>query len=148
MRYFTWKLELVSNILWVIVAWWYNHLVWLAAPPDGLVVCETSDKKLLLAVKCPHTKRNMSPIELFKIWNSYMDLENGEPVLKKTRFTGYDSQIQLAKGILGCHTFDFLVYTFKCLIIVWCFHFDSLIHKLSSFYKAFILPRIVSSLTI
>ena len=47
-----------------------------------------------------------------------MDLENGELVLKKTRFTGYDSQIQLAKGILGFPTFDFLVYTFKCLIIV------------------------------
>ena len=34
-----------------------------AASPDGLVVYQTSDKKLLLELKCLCTKRHMSLIE-------------------------------------------------------------------------------------
>ena len=39
-------------------------LFWLAAYPDGLVAYQTSDKKLLLEINCPHAKRHMSPIDL------------------------------------------------------------------------------------
>ena len=38
-------------------------LFWLAASPDGLFSYQTSDRKLLLEIKCPHTKRHMSPID-------------------------------------------------------------------------------------
>ena len=37
---------------------------WLAASPNGLVAYQTSDKKLLLEMKYPQTKRHMSPIDL------------------------------------------------------------------------------------
>ena len=54
-------------------------------------------------------------------------------------------------GLSGFDVCDFGVYTFKRLIIVRTefdvSYFDSLIQKLNSFYKKFMLPRIVSSLT-
>ena len=104
-------------------------LLWLAASSDGLAANQTSDEKL-------HTKRHMLPIEL---------------VQKKAHSTGYYSQIQLAMGYSGFDTCDFVVYTFKGLIIVRTefdvSYFDSLIQKLNSFYKKIMLSRIVSSLT-
>ena len=54
----------------------------LAVFPDGLVVYQISDKELLLELKCPHIKRHMSPIELAKNRDFYMNLKNGKPVLK------------------------------------------------------------------
>ena len=106
-------------------------LFWLAASPDGLVAYQTSDEKLLLEIKCPHTKRHMSPIDLVQ------NLENGKR--KKTHSTGYYSQIQLAMGFSGFDTCDFVVCTLKDLIIVRTefdvSYFHSLIQKLNSFYK-------------
>ena len=125
----------------------------LAASPDGLVVYQTSDKKLLLLeLKCSHTKRHMSPIGFVQDLNFYVNLENRKPVLKKTRSTGCYSQIQLAIGLSGFDTFDFLVYTIKGLIIMRTefdvLYFDFFIQKLNLFYKTFLLSRIVPSLTI
>ena len=88
-------------------------LVWLAASPDGLVAYQTSDKKLLLEIKCSHTKGHMSPIDLLQDPNFYVNLENGKPVLIKSHSTGYYSQIQLAMGLSGFDTSDFVVYTLK-----------------------------------
>ena len=105
-------------------------LFWLAACPDELVAYQTNDRKLLLEVKCPHTKRHMPPIELVQDPNFY---------------------VNLAMGLSGFDTCDFVVYTFKDLIIARTefdvSYFDSLIQKLISCYKKFMLPRIVSSLT-
>ena len=68
-----------------------------------------------------------------------MNSENGKLVLKKSHSTGYYSQIQLAMGLSGFGTCDFVVYTFKSLIIVRMkfdvSYFDSLIQKFNSFYK-------------
>ena len=59
--------------------------------------------------------------------------------------------VNLAMGLSGFDTCDFVVYTFKDLVIArtefGVSYFDSLIQKLISFYKKFILPRIVSNLT-
>ena len=56
-----------------------------------------------------------------------------------------------SSGTFRFDVWDFVVYTFKRLIIVRTefdvSYFDSLIQKLNSFYKKFMLPRIVSSLT-
>ena len=101
----------------------------LAVSPDGLVAYQTSDKKLSLEIKCPHTKRHMSPIDLVQDPNFYVNLENGKPVLKKSHSTGYYSQIQLAMGISGFNTCDFVVCTFKGLIIVRT-EFEVLIHMI------------------
>ena len=68
-----------------------------------------------------------------------MNSENGKLVLKKSHSTGCYSQIQLAMGLSGFGTCDFVVYTFKGLIIVRMkfdiSYFDSLIQKFNSFYK-------------
>ena len=125
-------------------------LFWLTASPDGLVTHQTSDKKLLLEIKCPPT-RHMSPIGLVQDPNYYVNLENAKPVLKKSRSTGYYSQIQVAMELSGFDTCDFVVYPFKGLIIVRTefdvSDFHSVIQKLNSFYKIFMLPRMVSNLT-
>ena len=106
---------------------------WLAISPDGLVAYQTSDKKL-----------SLSSIDLVQDPNFYVNLENGEPILKKSHSTGYYSQIQLAMGLSGFETCDFVVYTFKGLVIVRTefdvSYFDSLIQKLNLFYKKFMLP--------
>ena len=47
-------------------------LFWLAASPNGLDAYQTSEKKLLLEIKCPHTKRQMWPIDLVQDPNFYM----------------------------------------------------------------------------
>ena len=93
----------------------------------------------------------MSPIDLVQDPNFYVNLENGLPVLKKSHSTGHYSQIQLAVELSGFDTCDFVVYSFRGLIIVKtefdvCY-FDSLIQKLNSFHKKFMLLRMVSSLT-
>ena len=125
-------------------------LFWLAASPDGLAAYQTIDQKLLLEIKCPQTKRHMSPIDLVQGPNFYVNLENGKLVLKKSHSTGYYSQIQLAMGLSGFDTCDFVVYTSRGLIIVRAefdiSYFDSLIQKLNSFCKKIMLPRMVSSL--
>ena len=63
------------------------------------VAYQTSDKRLLLEVKYPHSKRRLSPIEIVQDPNFYVNLENGQPVLKKKKkkkhSTGYYSQILL-----------------------------------------------------
>ena len=53
-------------------------------------------------------------------------------------------------GLSGFGTCDFVVYTFKGLIIVrteFVVSYFDVIQKLNSFYKKVMLPRIVSSLT-
>ena len=93
----------------------------------------------------------MSPIDLVQDPNFHVNLENGKPVLKKSHSTGYYSQIQLAMALSGFDTCDFVVYTFKGLIMVRTefdvSYFDSFIQKLNSFYEKFMLSRMVSSLT-
>ena len=70
--------------------------------------------------------------------------------MEKSHSTGYYSQIQLAMGLSGFDTCDFVVYTFKGLIIVRTefdvSYFESVMQKLDSFCKKFMLPRMVSSL--
>ena len=126
-------------------------LFWLVASPDGLVTYQTSDKKLLLEIKYSHTMRHMSLTDLVQDPNFCVNLGNSKPVLKKSHFTVYYSQIQLAMGLSGFDTCGFVVYTFKGLIIVrnefGVSYFDSLIQKLNSFYEKFMSPRMVSSLT-
>ena len=125
-------------------------LFWFAASSDGLSGYQTSDKKLLLVLKCPHTKRNMSPIKLVQGTNFYMNLKNGKAVLKKIHSSGYYLQMQLAIGLSGFHKCGYVSYTFKALIIVGnkfgVSYFGSLIQKLNSIYKKIILPFIIDFL--
>ena len=49
------------------------------------VAYQTNDKRLLLEVKHPHSKRHLSPIEIVQDPNFYVNLENGQPILKKNK---------------------------------------------------------------
>ena len=84
------------------------------------VAYQTSDKRLLLEVKYPHSKRRLSPIEIVQDPNFYVNLENGQPVLKKKNKKNILLDIThkyYSMGLSGFDTCDFF-YTFKGLIIV------------------------------
>ena len=82
------------------------------------VAYQTSDKRLLLEVKHPHSKRHLSPIEIVQDPNFYVNLENGQPILKKKKNILLDiTHKYCSMGLSGFDTCDF-VYTFKGLIIV------------------------------
>ena len=107
-------------------------------------------KKLLSEIKCLHTKRYTSPIDVAQDPNFYVNLENGKPVLKKWLHWVLLTN-SASNGTFSFDTSDFVVYTSKDLITVSTefdvSYFDSLIQKLNSFYKKFILPRMVLNLT-
>ena len=71
--------------------------------------------------------------------------ENG-PQLKINHNNGYYTQIQMAMG-LSCVKFcDFIVFSFKGLIISRIVfdedYFEKLVVKLNMFYKDYMLPRL------
>jgi len=78
--------------------------------------------------------------------NFYVYLDNGKPTLKKTHSNGYYSQIQLAMGLSGIKFCDFIVYTYKGIIIARTqfdkIYFDELLEKLTIFYINYILPKL------
>lgn len=47
----------------------------------------------------------------------YMHLVNGEPQLKINHANGYYTQIQMTMGLAGLSFCDFIVYSFKGMII-------------------------------
>ena len=125
------------------------HLFWLAASPDGLVTDKTGNAIGLLEIKCPKSKKNSSPEELVNDDKFYVSLVDGKPELKKDHPNGYYSQIQMAMGLSGAPFCDFIVYTFKGLIIARTLfdneYFINLIQKLNTFYRKYMLPRIINN---
>ena len=76
----------------------------------------------------------------------YVSLVDGEPELKMVHQNGYYTQIQMAIGLSGAPFCDFIVYTFKGLIIARTpfnnEYFVNLIKKLNTFYSKYMLPQI------
>ena len=73
---------------------------WLAASPDGLMKdIQNTPATGLLEIKCPKSKRNCTPNELFEDKSFYVGIKNCEPYLKKIHGFGYYTQIQMAYGI-------------------------------------------------
>ena len=125
-------------------------LIWLAASPDGFAIDETSNVHVLIEIKCPASKKHSKPSDLLKDPNFYVGCENGIVFLKKAHSNEYYSQIQLAMGLSGVRFCDFVVYTFKGIIIRTEFnelYFDSLLNKLKPFYRDFMLPSITSNIS-
>ena len=124
------------------------HFFWLAASPDGLVADKTGDAIGLLEIKCPKSKKNSSPEELINDDKFYVSLVDGKPELKNDHPNGCYSQIQMAMGLSGAPFCDFIVYTFKGLIIARTLfdneYFINLIQKLNTFYRKYMLPRIIN----
>ena len=72
-------------------------LFWLGASPDGLV--RDGTVLGLIEIKCPKTKRNMTPAEMMSDQRFYVEMKDDVPSLKKNHSYGYYSQIQIAMGL-------------------------------------------------
>ena len=90
----------------------------------------------------------MSPEELLTDENVYMSSLNGFPELKKDHSHGYYSQIQMAMELCGLSFWDFVVYTFKEMIISRTLfdpsYFEGFVTKLNNFYKKYMLPLLAN----
>ena len=94
-------------------------LFWFGASPDGLVVDGTAWlPNGSLEVKCPETKKNCSLEELVADPTFYVHIVNNKPCLKKDHSLGYYAQVQFQMGICQLPWCDFVVYTYKGLIII------------------------------
>ena len=94
-------------------------LHWLAASPNGLITDESSTPILgLIEIKCPFSKRNLHPQDMLKDKNFYVELRDGMPHLKEEHSNGYYSQIQVVMGLSQLKFCDFIVYSFKGMIII------------------------------
>ena len=73
---------------------------------------------------------------------------NGFPEFKKNHSHGCYSQIQMAMGLCGLSFCDFVVYTFKEMIISQTLfdpsYFEELVTKLNNFYKKYMLPLLAN----
>ena len=122
-------------------------LFWLAASPDGLIVDANEELPGLIEIKCPKTKRNLSPEELLDDEKFYVGRKDGELFLKKNHSFGYYSQIQMAMGLACVTHCYFIVYTFNGLLIVKTLfdepYFVDLVKKLNDFYKNFLLKAYI-----
>ena len=95
------------------------QLYCLAASPDGLITDKSSTPILgLIEIKYPFSKRNLHPQDLLKDKNFYVELRDGMPHLKEEHSNGYYSQIQMAMGLSQLKFCDFIVYSFKGMIII------------------------------
>ncbi len=124
------------------------NLFWLGASPDGLVNDNQHDPQYgLIEIKCPRSKRDCTPDEMVSDAKFYVGIEDGKPYLKKNHSVGYYSQIQMAMGLSQVKFCDFIVYTFKSMIIIRIEfdeqYFENLMKKLNTFYRNYMLPELM-----
>ena len=123
-------------------------LCWLAASPEGLITDESITPILgLIEIKCPFSKRNVHPQYMLKVKNFYVELRDGMLHLKEEHSNGYHSQIQMAMGLSQLKFCDFIVYSFKGMIIIRIpfseINFIKLTEKLDHFFKNYALPYLI-----
>ena len=127
------------------------NIPWLVASHDGLVSDRSSptDHFGIVEIKCPYRKRNCTVDEILGDSSFYVSRQKGKLVLKRDHPNGYFTQIQMAMGLAGVGYCDFVVYTFKCLIIIRIDfdidYFIDLVLNLNEFYKRHLLPKIMDS---
>jgi len=128
------------------------NIPWLVATPDGLVsdLSSVNMQMGIIEITCPKTKRNCGIEELLSDKSFYIEKVEGHLTLKKHHSDGYYTKIQMSMG-LTCVTYcDFVVYTFKCMIIIRVLFdetfFAELISKLNKFYKIYLLPKLIESM--
>ena len=126
-------------------------LFWLGASPDGFVVdgIPTDLKMGLIEIKCPETKKNCTPTEAMQDSGFYFELVDGKPKLEKHHSSGYYSQVQLQLGLTQLPYCDFVVYTFKGIIISRIAfnreYFSQLVTSASEFYFKWYLPCLLQN---
>ena len=106
-------------------------LFWLVASPDGVICDNAHNPQIgLIEIKCPYSKRDYYPNDLLNDDKFYVGSRDGVPYLKPAQ----------AKFC------DFIVYTFKGMIIIRTefepTYFVELINKLNMFYKTYTLPEL------
>ena len=105
----------------------------------------------MIEITCPKSKKNSKINDLVHDPSFYVKYEDGVPVLKKDHPNGYYTQTQMAMGLSQITFCDFIVYTFDGMIIIRT-QFDeknflfSRLQKLNSFYRDFMLPKLVINL--
>lgn len=118
-------------------------IFWLAASPDGLAY---DGEYGIIEVKCPHTKRDLTPTEMLSDKKFFCGTENGKPFLKKNH--EYYSQIQLAMGLSAVKWCDVVIYSHRGMLILREIfdevYFKQLVEKMTLFYKEFMLPLYLS----
>ena len=122
-------------------------LFWLAASPDGVICDNAHNSQIgLIEIKCPYSKCDYYPNDLLNDDKFYVGSRDGVPYLKPDHSNGYFSQIQMAMGLSQAKFCDFIVYTFKGMIIIRTefepTYFVELINKLNMFYKTYMLPEL------
>ena len=123
-------------------------LYWLEASPEGLITDESDAPILgLIEIKCPFSKSNLHPQDKLKDKNFYVELRDGMLHLKEEHSNGYYSQIQMAMGLSQLKFCDFIVYSFKGMIIIRIpfseIYFIKLTEKLNHFFKNYALPYLI-----
>ena len=122
-----------------------SSLFWIGASPDGLMI--ESSGPVLIEIKCPYSKRNLSPSQIVEDPDFYVGLKDEKPFLKPNDTKGYYTQVQVAMGLSQLKKCYFIVYTFQGLVI--CVvnfdesYFIKVIHKLNDFYKFHYLPYLL-----
>ena len=95
------------------------NLFWLAASPDGLVSDHSDSRKVgFIEIKYPKLKCNYTPQEILQDTKFYVHYDDGKLQLKKDHLYGYYTQIQMAMGLSNVQFCDFVVFTFKCMILI------------------------------
>ena len=120
---------------------------WLGASPDGCVVDTACDEPNgIVEIKCPYSKRDVTPEEACKDINFYCEFKDSCVTLKPNHSYYHQVQLQLYVGSDLYKWCDFCVYTTKGLSIqrilpdpAW----QSKISKIESFYDNHMLPEII-----
>ena len=108
------------------------------------MISDNNEKTLfgLLEIKCPISKKKLTPLEIVEDPKFYVGFSEGQPFLKESH--KYYTQVQMAMGLSQADFCDFVVYTFKGMIIIRVpfdlERFKNIVDKLSTFYKKFLLP--------
>lgn len=122
------------------------HLYWLAASPDGLVRDDNDASVFgLIEIKCPASKKHMTPEEILQDESFYVGIKDDQLYLKKKHSNGYYTQIQMALGLSRLMFCDFVVYSFKGMIIMRVpfdeDYFVAVIQKLNVFFKSYLITK-------
>ena len=119
------------------------YLFWLGASPDGLLFDSCCEEPALIEIKCPYTKRHLSPYELLKDEKFYVFEKDGVTYLKKDHHHGYFTQVQIAMGLAQINYCFFIVYTYKGLLICKVpfdeVYFIDVVKNLNQFYKKYLI---------
>ena len=123
---------------------------WLGASPDGIVRDPTSEQPCgIIEIKCPYSKREMTPQEACIDPSFYCKLVDSKVCLNTTHSYYHQVQLQLYVGADLYFWCDFCVYTCKGFSVQrnspdreWQ---EKYIPELESYFDQYIVPELICS---